>query len=134
MTQRSALLNVMTAAAVKAARGLVRDFGEIENLQVSRKGTGDFVTAADERAEKVIVEELSKARPHYGFLLEEGGAIDGTDTSNRWIVDPLDGTTNLLHGIPHFAVSIGLERDGEPAAGVVYAPVSDQMFWAEKGK
>jgi len=133
MTQRSALLNVMTAAATKAARGLIRDFGEIENLQVSRKGTGDFVTAADERAEEVIVRELSKARPRYGFLLEEGGAIEGTDTSNRWVVDPLDGTTNLLHGIPHFAVSIALERDGDPAAGVIYEPVSDQMFWAEKG-
>lgn len=133
MTQRSALLNVMTAAATKAARGLVRDFGEIENLQVSRKGTGDFVTAADERAEEVIVRELSKARPRYGFLLEEGGAIEGTDTSNRWVVDPLDGTTNLIHGIPHFSVSIALERDGDPVAGVIYEPVSDQMFWAEKG-
>jgi myo-inositol-1(or 4)-monophosphatase len=134
MAKRSALLNVMTAAAIKAARGLLRDFGELENLQVSRKGTGDFVTAADHKAEKVIVAELSKARPKYGFLLEESGEIAGADTSNRWIVDPLDGTTNLVHGIPHFCVSIGLERDGVLVAGVIYEPVNDQMFWAENGQ
>ena len=134
MAQRSALLNVMTAAANKAARGLVRDFGEIENLQVSKKGTADFVTTADKKAEKVIVGELLKGRPRYGFLLEEGGEIEGTDTSNRWIVDPLDGTTNLLHGIPHFSISIALERDGELVAGVIYEPVYDQIFWAEKGQ
>ena len=134
MAQRSALLNVMTAAAQKAARGLVRDFGEIENLQVSKKGTGDFVSAADRKAEETLVAELTKARPGYGFLLEEGGAIEGSDTSNRWIIDPLDGTTNLLHGIPHFSVSIALERDGELNAGVIYEPVWDQMFIAEKGQ
>lgn len=134
MAQRSALLNVMTAAAQKAARGLVRDFGEIENLQVSKKGTGDFVSAADRKAEETLVAELTKARPGYGFLLEEGGAIEGSDTSNRWIIDPLDGTTNLLHGIPHFSVSIALERDGELNAGVIYEPVWDQMFVAEKGQ
>ena len=134
MAQRSALLNVMAAAATKAARGLVRDFGEIENLQVSKKGTADFVTTADKKAEKVIVGELLKGRPRYGFLLEEGGEIEGTDTSNRWIVDPLDGTTNLLHGIPHFSISIALERDGELVAGVIYEPVYDQIFWAEKGQ
>jgi len=134
MAKRSALLNVMAAAATKAARGLVRDFGEIENLQVSRKGTGDFVSAADRKAEKVIVRELSRARPKYGFLLEESGQIAGDDTSNRWIVDPLDGTTNLLHGIAHFSVSIALERDGELAAGIVYEPVNDEMFWAENGQ
>ena len=134
MAQRSALLNVMAAAATKAARGLVRDFGEIENLQVSKKGTADFVSNADRKAEKVIVRELLKARPRYGFLLEEGGEIEGTDTSNRWIVDPLDGTTNMLHGIPHFSISIALERDGEPVAGVIHEPVYDQMFWAEKGQ
>jgi len=134
MAKRSALLNVMAAAATKAARGLVRDFGEIENLQVSRKGTGDFVSAADRKAEKVIVRELSRARPKYGFLLEESGEIAGDDTSNRWIVDPLDGTTNLLHGIAHFSVSIALERDGELAAGIVYEPVNDEMFWAENGQ
>jgi len=134
MQQRSPLLNVMTAAAQKAARGLVRDFGEIENLQVSKKGPGDFVSNADKKAEKTLVAELSKARPRFGFLLEEGGEIEGADTSNRWIIDPLDGTSNFLHGIPHFSISIALERDGEPAAGVVYEPVSDQMFVAEKGQ
>ncbi len=134
MAKRSALLNVIAAAASKAARGLVRDFGEIENLQVSRKGAGDFVSAADRKAEKVIVQELSKARPKYGFLLEESGEIAGSDTSNRWIVDPLDGTTNLLHGIAHFSVSIALERDGALIAGVIYDPVNDQMFWAENGQ
>jgi len=133
MQSRSALLNVMTAAAQKAARGLVRDFGEIENLQVSKKGPGDFVSNADKKAEKTLVRELSKARPRFGFLLEEGGEIEGADTSNRWIIDPLDGTSNFLHGIPHFSISIALERDGEPAAGVIYEPVTDQMFVAEKG-
>ncbi len=134
MAQRSALLNVMMAAASKAARGLVRDFGEIENLQVSKKGAGDFVSAADRKAEETLVAELTKARPNFGFLLEEQGVIEGTDTSNRWIIDPLDGTTNLLHGIPHFSISIALERDGKLAAGVIYEPVSDQMFSAEKGQ
>ncbi len=134
MAQRSALLNVMTAAANKAARGLVRDFGEIENLQVSKKGPGDFVSAADKKAEQTLVAELTKARPGYGFLLEEQGVIEGTDTSNRWIIDPLDGTTNFLHGIPHFSISIALERDGELAAGVIYEPVTDRMFSAEKGQ
>ncbi len=124
----------MTAAAQKAARGLVRDFGEIENLQVSKKGTADFVSTADKKAEKTLVYELTKARPNYGFLLEEGGKIEGSDTSNRWIIDPLDGTTNFLHGLPHFAISIALERDGEPFAGVIYEPVSDQMFTAERGQ
>ena len=134
MQPRSALLNVMTAAARKAARGLVRDFGEIENLQVSKKGTGDFVSNADRKAEQTLVRELTKARPRFGFLLEEGGEIEGADTSNRWIIDPLDGTSNFLHGTPHFSISIALERDGEPAAGVIYEPVSDQMFVAENGK
>ena len=134
MYPKSALLNVMTKAARNAARGLVRDFGEIENLQVSQKGTGDFVSNADTQAEKTLVFELTKARPNYGFLLEEGGEIEGTDTSNRWIVDPLDGTTNFLHGLPHFSISIALERDCELFAGVVYEPISDQMFTAEKGQ
>ena len=127
-------MNVMTAAATKAARGLVRDFGEIENLQVSKKGPADFVTTADKKAEEVLVAGLTKARPRFGFLLEEGGKIEGADTSNRWIIDPLDGTTNFLHGIPHFSISIALERDGEPVAGVIYEPITDQMFWAEKGQ
>jgi len=123
----------MTAAAQKAARGLVRDFGEIENLQVSKKGPADFVSNADKKAEKTLVYELSKARPNFGFLLEEGGEIEGTDTSNRWIIDPLDGTSNFLHGLSHFSISIALERDGEPFAGVIYEPVTDQMFAAENG-
>lgn len=134
MPSRSALLNVMTAAAQKAARGLVHDFGEIENLQVSKKGPADFVSNADIKSEKTLVQELTKARPRFGFLLEEGGEIEGADTSNRWIIDPLDGTTNFLHGLPHFSISLALERDGEPFAGVIYEPVTDQMFAAEKGQ
>ncbi|HRP10477.1 MAG TPA: inositol monophosphatase family protein [Terricaulis sp.] len=133
MAQTSALINVMTAAARKAARALSRDFGEVEQLQVSRKGPSDFVSAADLKAEKTIYEELAKARPGYGFLMEERGEVEGTDKTNRWIVDPLDGTSNFLHGIPHFAISIGLEREGVLVAGVVYNPVRDELFWAEKG-
>jgi myo-inositol-1(or 4)-monophosphatase len=131
---RSALMNVMTAAAVKAGRGLKRDLGEVENLQVSVKGPGDFVTAADKRAEKVLFEELSKARPGYGFLMEEGGAVEGSDQTHRWYIDPLDGTTNFLHGLPLFAVSIGLEREGQMIAAVVYNPATDDMYVAEKGQ
>lgn len=133
MTLRSPLINVMVGAAHKAARGLVRDFGEVEHLQVSRKGPADFVSMADRRAEGIIRDELRKARPKYGILMEEGGSVEGSDTSNRFVVDPLDGTTNFLHGIPHFAISIALERDGEPFAGLIYDPVNDQMFLAEKG-
>jgi len=123
----------MMNAARKAARGLIRDFGEVENLQVSMKGPADFVSSADLKTEKLLCQELSKARPGYGFLLEEGGAVAGSDTSNRWIIDPIDGTTNFLHGIPHFCISIALERDGEVIAGVVYEPIHDEMFHAEKG-
>lgn len=130
---RSALLNVMVQAVMKAGRGLVRDFGEVQNLQVSVKGPGDFVSAADRRAEKVLVEMLTRARPGYGFLTEETGVIPGTDETHRWIVDPLDGTTNFLHGIPIFAVSLGLERDGEVVAGVIYNPVLDELYVAERG-
>lgn len=130
---RSALLNVMTAAAQKASRRLVRDFGEVENLQVSRKGPADFVSIADKKAEETLVRELSKARPDFGFILEEGANIEGKDSSNTWLIDPLDGTTNFLHGIPHFSISIALVRDNDVFAGVVYNPVSDEMFWAEKG-
>jgi myo-inositol-1(or 4)-monophosphatase len=133
MAVRSALFNVMSGAALKAARGLKRDFGEVEQLQVSIKGPGDFVSTADTKAEKTIHAELEKARPGYGFLMEEGGAIAGRDPHHRWIVDPLDGTTNFLHGIPHFAISIGLERDGELVAGLIYQPIADEMYWAEKG-
>lgn len=134
MAVTSPLITVMTAAAQKAGRRLVRDFGEVENLQVSRKGPADFVSNADHMAEKILVDELTKARPKYGFLVEEKGEIPGADTSNRWIIDPLDGTTNFLHGLPHFAISIALERDGQIEAGLVYAPVADEMFWAERGK
>ena len=134
MPPLSPLISVMTAAARKASRRLVRDFGEVEQLQVTRKGPADFVSTADHRTEQMLFDELSRARPTYGFLLEERGLVEGKDTSNRWIIDPLDGTTNFLHGIPHFAISIALERDGEPFAGVIYNPISDEMFWAEKGK
>ena len=111
------LLNVMTQAALKAAKGLIRDLGELEQLQVSKKGPADYVSRADRRAESILRGELAKARPNYGLLMEESGAVAGSDTSNRWIVDPLDGTTNFLHGIPHFAISIALEQDGEPYRG-----------------
>ena len=130
----SAVLNVMIKAAHRAGRSLKRDLGEIEHLQVSLKGPGNFVTAADHRAEEIVREELAKARPDYGFLGEEGGARDGSDKSHRWIVDPLDGTTNFLHGIPHFAVSIALERNGAIVAGVVSNPANDELFVAERGK
>ncbi len=133
MPVRSANMNVMIAAAQKAARGLIRDFGEVENLQVSRKGPGDFVTNADLRAEKVIKAELRKARPRYGFLMEESGVTEGEDPTRRWIVDPLDGTTNFMHGIPQFAISIALEEHGEITNGVIYNPITDEMFTAEKG-
>jgi myo-inositol-1(or 4)-monophosphatase len=130
----SAVLNVMIKAAHRAGRSLKRDLGEIEHLQVSLKGPGNFVTAADRRAEEIVREELAKARPDYGFLGEEGGAREGSDKSHRWIVDPLDGTTNFLHGIPHFAVSIALERNGAIVAGVVSNPANDELFVAERGK
>jgi myo-inositol-1(or 4)-monophosphatase len=131
---RSALLNVMTAAARKAGRSLKRDFGEVEKLQVSLKGPANFVSAADHRAEEILRAELAKARPGYGFLGEEGGLEEGTDKSHRWIVDPLDGTTNFLHGIPQFAISIGLERDKVMVAGVIYNPANEELFVAERGK
>jgi myo-inositol-1(or 4)-monophosphatase len=131
---RSALMNVMTATALKAGRGLKRDFGEIENLQVSLKGPGDFVSVADRRSEKLIFDELSKARAGYGFIMEESGSIEGSDKSHLWHVDPLDGTTNFLHGIPIFAVSIALERDGQLVAGVVYNPATDDLYIAERGQ
>ena len=128
----------MQAAALKAAKRLLRDFNEVENLQVSVKGPGDFVSQADLRAEASLKEDLGKARPGYAFLMEESGASGSEKWAWRWVVDPLDGTTNFLHGIPHWAISIGLERrlpDGgsELAAAVVYAPVANEMFWAEKG-
>jgi myo-inositol-1(or 4)-monophosphatase len=130
----SALMNVMSTAARKAARSLVRDFGEVEQLQVSVKGPANFVSTADHKAEEIIFQELSKARSGYGFLMEERGAIEGLDKTHRWVVDPLDGTTNFLHGIPLFCISIGLERDEQIVAGLVYVPVLDEMYMAEKGK
>ncbi len=129
----SALLNIMVGAARKAARALVRDFGEVENLQVSRKGPADFVSNADKRAEAIIHEELLKARPTYGFLMEESGEEKGTDGQHRWLIDPLDGTTNFLHSIPLFATAIALERAGEIVASVVFSPILDELFTAEKG-
>ena len=131
--QHSALINVMVAAARKAGRPLIRDFNELENLQISMKGPADFVTSADKRTERILIEELSKARPGYGFLGEEGGALQGADKTHRFIIDPIDGTTNFMHGIPHFAISIGLEREGQLVAGVVFNPVTDDLFIAEKG-
>src|SRR6201981_1808949 len=131
---RSALLNVMVAAARKAARGLKRDFGEIEKLQVSLKGPANFVSAADHRAEEVLRAELAKARPGYGFLGEEGGRQDGADKTHCWIVDPLDGTTNFLHGIPRFAISIGLKREDTIIAGLIYNPANDELYIHERGK
>lgn len=129
----SANLNVMMKTARKAGRALLKDFGEVENLQVSTKGPADFVSRADKTAEATIREELLHARPTYGFLGEEGEEIEGDDPTRRWIVDPLDGTTNFLHGLPHWAVSIALEHKGQIVAGVIYDPVKDEMFYAEKG-
>ena len=130
----SALLNVMIAAARKAGRALKRDFGEVEKLQVSLKGPANFVSAADRRAEETLYAELAKARPGYGFLGEEGGSREGADKTHTWIVDPLDGTTNFLHGIPQFCISIGLERDGTVVAGLIYNPANEELFVAERGK
>ena len=129
----SANLNIMIKAARKAGRALVKDFREVENLQVSVKGAGDFVSKADIGAEKIIKDDLMGARPTYGWLAEEGGEEEGQDPTRRWIVDPLDGTTNFLHGLPHWAVSIALEHKGEIVAGVVFDPAKDEMFFAEKG-
>jgi len=133
MAYTSPAMNVMMAAARKAARPLNRDFNELENLQISQKGPGDFVTHADKRTEQILIEELSKARPGYGFLGEEGGSVEGKDKTHRFIIDPIDGTSNFLHGIPHFAISIALEREGQLVAGLVYNPITEEMFTAEKG-
>ncbi|HEV2561328.1 MAG TPA: inositol monophosphatase family protein [Rhizomicrobium sp.] len=134
MRYLSPALNVMMAAARKAGRKLIRDFGEIENLQISLKGPADFVTIADQRTERILVEELTTARPGYNFLLEESGVVEGPDKSHRFIIDPLDGTTNFLHGIPHFAISIGLEREGQLVSAVIFNPITDEMYVAEKGQ
>jgi myo-inositol-1(or 4)-monophosphatase len=130
---RSALLNVMVQAAMKAGRSLGRDFGEVQNLQVSLKGPGDYVSQADRKAEEIIHAELSRARPGYAFLMEERGTVEGEDGQHRWIVDPLDGTTNFLHGLPMFGISIALERQGQIVAGVIYNPAIDELYTAERG-
>ncbi|MGY3237787.1 myo-inositol-1(or 4)-monophosphatase [Bradyrhizobium sp. USDA 4448] len=130
----SATINVMVKAARRAGRSLKRDLGEIEHLQVSLKGPANFVTLADKRAEEILYQDLSKARPGYGFIGEEGGTREGSDKSHTWIVDPLDGTTNFLHGIPQFAISIGLVREGTIIAGVIYNPANDELYIAERGK
>ena len=130
----SALMTMMYAAARKAGRSLARDFGEVEHLQVSLKGPSNFVTAADKRAEQILYDELSKARQGYGFLMEESGVVEGQDKTHRWLIDPLDGTTNFLHSIPHFAISIALQRENELVAGLIYNPANGDLFTAEKGK
>ena len=134
MSTQSALLKVMSDAARKAARGLNRDFGELAELQVAKKAPADFVSAADIKAEQTIFEMLAKARPGYGFLGEERGLVEGTDKTHTWVVDPLDGTTNFLHAIPHFAINIALQREGAVVAAVTFNPVTNELFWAEKGK
>ena len=134
MSRPSPTVTVMMDAARAAGRRLIRDFGEVENLQVSRKGPSDFVSAADKKAEEIIRKSLEKTRPGYGFLLEEGGEVQVSDKTHRFIIDPLDGTLNFLHGIPHFSVSIGLERDGKLRAGVVFDPMRNECFWAEEGQ
>jgi myo-inositol-1(or 4)-monophosphatase len=132
--QQSALINVMVKAARRAGRSLKRDLGEIEHLQVSMKGPANFVSLADKRAEEMLYTDLAKARPGYGFIGEEGGNREGADKTHTWIVDPLDGTTNFLHGIPQFAISIGLSREGTIIAGVIYNPANDDLYIAERGK
>ncbi|HEX5959445.1 MAG TPA: inositol monophosphatase family protein [Hyphomicrobiaceae bacterium] len=130
----SALMTVMIAAARKAGRGLARDFGEIEQLQVSVKGPANFASSADLRSEETLYKELSKARPGYGLLMEERGVVEGSDKTHRWIVDPLDGTTNFLHGVPIFCIALALERDGEIVASLTYNPIHDELYTAEKGQ
>ena len=125
-------MNVMVNACRKSAKVLIRDFGEIENLQVSFKGPGDYVSASDKKVEEIIINELQKARPNFSILSEEIGEIKN-DESFRWIIDPIDGTSNFLHGIPHFAISIGLEQNKEIVSGIIYDPIKDEMFAAEKG-
>ena len=132
MKLNSANINVMVKACRKASKTLIRDFGEVEKLQVSVKGPGDFVSASDKKVEKILIEELQKARPNYSILSEEIGEIKN-DESSRWIIDPIDGTANFLHGIPHFAISIGLEQNKEIICGIIYDPIKDELFAAEKG-
>ena len=133
MRLNSPKINLITKACLKASRSLIRDFGEVENLQVSTKGPGDFVTSADKRTEKILIEELKKAHPEYGIITEESGMINKSNTDNRWVIDPIDGTMNFLNGIPHFAISIGYEEKGEITCGVIFNPITNEMFVAEKG-
>ena len=132
MNSISANLNVMIKACEKASKILIRDFGELEKLQVSKKGPKDFVTNSDIKAEKIIIEELKKARPNYSIISEENGVEKNKDTSNSWIIDPIDGTINFLHGIPHFAISIALKSNDEISSGLIFDPIKDEMFFAEK--
>lgn len=131
---KTPLMNVMVSAVEKAAHKLRRDFYEVERLQVSQKGPGDFVSIADKRTEETLFQELKKARPKFGFLMEESGEVKGEDTNHRWVIDPLDGTSNFLHGIPHFCISVGLQRQHEVIAGIIFDPIKDEMFYAEKGE
>ncbi len=134
MATRTAIINVMAKSCYKVSRSLIRDFGEVEQLQVSRKGPRDFVSTANSAAAKKLIEDLSRARPDYGFVVKDNGTIKTRDPKNRrWMIDPLSGTGNFLHGIPHWAISIGLEEESELVAGVIYDPTRDELFWAEKG-
>ena len=133
MRLNSPQINLITKACMKASRSLIRDFGEIENLQVSEKGPGDFVTSADKRTEKILISELQKAHPEYGIVTEESGIINKSNIKNRWIIDPIDGTMNFLNGVPQFAISIGYEEEGEIKSGVIFNPIANEMFCAEKG-
>ena len=133
MRLNSPQINLITKACMKASRSLIRDFGEIENLQVSSKAPGDFVTSADKRTEKIVIEELLKAHPNYGIISEEAGYINKSNKDNRWIIDPIDGTMNFLNGIPHFAISVAYEEENEVKCGVIFNPVTNEMFSAEKG-
>jgi len=133
MRLNSPKMNIINKACMRASKSLIRDFGEIEKLQVSTKGPGDFVSAADKRSEKIIIEEIMKAHPSHGILSEEAGEINKSNQDNRWIIDPIDGTMNFLNGIPHFAISIGYEEKGEMICGVIFDPIKDEMFFAEKG-
>ena len=133
MRLNSPQINLITRACMKASRSLIRDFGELENLQVSSKGPGDFVSSADKRTEKIIIDELQRAHPEYGIVTEETGIINKSNTKNRWIIDPIDGTMNFLNGIPQFAISIGYEENNEIICGVIFNPIMNEMFCAEKG-
>ena len=134
MISISSNLNIMIKAVEKASKSVIRDFGEVEKLQVSKKGPRDFVTKTDKNVEKILIEELSKTKSNYSFLSEEVGRIEKKDKDNIWIIDPIDGTTNFLHGIPHFAICIALESKKEIVSGLIYDPIKDEMFYAEKNK